>query len=160
MRTKFIAGITAAVITVAGLGVTAAYAKGNYDHAEKRMEHLAEKLNLTEAQETQLRAEMKEKQASMQDQRQARKDLRKQLMQLDPNATNYETQLNSLVLQAQEQAKASIIAKAEQQEALFEVLTPEQEKTFAELKMDMQNKMSKRMSGDRDERGHRGKGCH
>lgn len=157
MRTKFIAGIAAAVITVSGLGMTAAYAKGNFDHAEKRIEHLAKKLDLTAAQETELREKMQGKQKDMQAQKQANREIRKQLIQLDPNSEDYETKLNSLVLEAQEQTKARIMAKAEQQEVLFEILTPEQEKSFAELKSDMQHKMSKRFSEDGYERGKR---CH
>jgi len=157
MRTKFIAGIAAAVITVSGLGMTAAYAKGSFDHAEKRIEHLAKKLDLTAAQETELREKMQSKQKDMQAQKQASREIRKQLIQLDPNSEDYEIKLNSLVLEAQEQTKARIMAKAEQQKALFEILTPEQEKSFAELKSDMQHKMSKRFSDDGYERGKR---CH
>lgn len=161
MRTKFIAGIAAAIITASGLGMTAAaYAKGGHDHMERKMEHLAGKLNLSEEQTVQLREQMQNKRDGMKEQKQARKAIRKQLMQLDPNAPDYQTQLDSLVLQAQEQTKSMILSKAEQQQKLYDILTPEQEQKFAEMKSKMEGKMS-RYFDDGEHRGRHGKGkCH
>ena len=157
MRTKLIAGIAAAVITVSGLGMTAAYAKDGFDHMERKMDRLASKLDLSEEQTAQLKEQMAGKKEGMQAQWQARKEIRQQLMQLDPNADDYQSKLDSLVLKAQEQAKAMVVAKAEQQQKLYDILTPEQETKFVALKSEMQEKMDKRF-GDGEHRGRHGKG--
>lgn len=160
MRTKFIAGIAAAVITVSGLGMTAAYAKGSFDHMERKMDHLASKLNLSEEQTARLKEQMAEKKDGMQEHRQARRDIRQQLMQLDPAADDYQSKLDSLVLKAQEQAKAMIVSKAEQQQKLYDILTPEQEAQFVALKSEMQDKMEKRFGSDEHHERHSKRRCH
>jgi Spy/CpxP family protein refolding chaperone len=161
MRTKFIAGITAAVITASGLGLTLAHATDGENHKERRMEHrvehLTKELNLTTQQQADLKSQLL---SQHEDQKHhSRKAVFKQLMQLDPNAADYQTQLDSLVLEAQEQTKNMIMEKAEAQEKLFEILTPEQEKSFIALKNEMGEKMSKRYSEGK--RGHHSeKKCH
>ena len=115
MRTKLIAGLSAAIITLSGAGFTLAHAD-----SDERME---------------------------------------QLQKLDPSAADYQTQLNSLVLQAQDQTKSMILEKAEQKAKLFEILTPEQEKEFIELQSEMGKKMSKR-DADHDHGRHGDKKCH
>lgn len=163
MRTKFIAGITAAVITASGLGLTVAHATDGERHKERRMEHrvehLTKELKLTPEQQTELKAQMLSQHDGMKLKHQNRDTVFKQLMQLDPNAADYQTQLNSIVLEAQEQTKSMILEKADAQEKLFEILTPEQEKSFIALKAEMGEKMSKRHSEGK--RGHHGeKKCH
>jgi Spy/CpxP family protein refolding chaperone len=126
---------------------------------EHRVEHLTKELNLTTQQQTDLKEQIFSQREGKKDQHQSRKAVFKQLMQLDPNAADYQTQLNSLVLEAQEQTKKMIMEKAEEQEKLFEILTPEQEKTFIALKNEMGEKMSKRYSeGKRNHHGE--KKCH
>ena len=165
MRTKLIAGISAAIITLSGVGFTMAHADSDrgedrYEHRmENRIEHLAKELNLTTAQQSQLKDQMLNNKEGKGDKQQSRKAVFKQLMQLDPNASDYQTQLNSLVLQAQEQTKSMILEKAEQQEKLYEILTPEQEKAFVALKSEMGEKMSKRYSDSHHGR-HGEKKCH
>ncbi|MAY41929.1 MULTISPECIES: Spy/CpxP family protein refolding chaperone [unclassified Neptuniibacter] len=163
MRTKFIAGITAAVITVSGLGLTVAHATDGEQHKERRMEHrvehLTKELKLTPKQQTELKAQMLSQHEGMKLKHQNRESVFKQLLKLNPNSADYQTQLNSLVLEAQEQTKSMIIEKADAQEKLFEILTPEQEKSFIALKAEMGEKMSKRHSEGK--RGHHGeKKCH
>ncbi|MCP4597416.1 Spy/CpxP family protein refolding chaperone [Neptuniibacter sp.] len=157
MRKKLLAGITAATIAVAGLGFTVAHAKGGH-HMEHRMEHLAEKLDLTPEQQQQLSASMQDKKQHMQDAMQNRREIRKELMQLDPNAADYQAKLDSLVHRAQEQAKQMVIKKAEHKQELYSVLTDSQKQEFNELQSKWQEKMDNRFEdGGRHKRG---KGCH
>ncbi|WP_299181443.1 Spy/CpxP family protein refolding chaperone [uncultured Neptuniibacter sp.] len=160
MRIKVIAGITATLIALSGIGVTAAYAKGGHNHMERKLEYLTEALDLTPAQEKQLRENIGSKADTMKTHHQSRKEIRTQLMQLDPAAENYQTQLDSLILKAQEQTKTMITAKAAQQEALYEVLTPKQEKQYVELKSKIQERMSKRFGEGSEHHGFGGKKCH
>ncbi len=158
MRKKLIAGITAATITFAGLGFTVAHAKGGHDFMEKRLQHLTQELNLTEEQQNQLADSMESSKKAMQDTRQTRNEIRKELMKLDPGSPDYQTKLDSLVLKAQEQAKQMVVQKAEQKQAIFSVLNEQQKQEFSELKGKWQSKMEKRFAdGDHFKRG---KGCH
>lgn len=158
MKKKILAGITAAAITLASLGFTVAHAKGGHDFMEKRLQHLTEELNLSKEQQEQLQASMENGKKAMYDSREQRQEIRKELMKLDPNAADYQTRLNSLVLKAQEQAKTMVIQKAEQKQALFSVLTEQQKQELSELQEKWQSKMEKRFAdGDHPKRG---KGCH
>ncbi|MGB0205530.1 MAG: Spy/CpxP family protein refolding chaperone [Neptuniibacter sp.] len=158
MRKKLIAGITAAAITFAGLGFTVAHAKGGHDFMEKRLQHLTQELDLTKEQQSQLSDSMESSKKAMQETRQTRNEIRKELMKLDPNSPDYQTKLDSLVLKAQEQAKQMVVQKAEQKQAIFSVLNEEQKQEFTELQEKWQSKMEKRFAdGDHPKRG---KGCH
>lgn len=158
MRKKLIAGITAAAITFAGLGFTVAHAKGGHDFMEKRLQHLTQELDLTKEQQSQLSDSMESSKKAMQETRQTRNEIRKELMKLDPSSPDYQTKLDSLVLKAQEQAKQMVVQKAEQKQAIFSVLNEEQKQEFTELQEKWQSKMEKRFAdGDHPKRG---KGCH
>lgn len=158
MRKKLIAGITAAAITFAGLGFTVAHAKGGHDFMEKRLQHLTQELDLTKEQQIQLSDSMESSKKAMQETRQTRNEIRKELMKLDPSSPDYQTKLDSLVLKAQEQAKQMVVQKAEQKQAIFSVLNEEQKQEFSELQEKWQSKMEKRFAdGDHPKRG---KGCH
>ena len=158
MRNKLIAGITAAAITFAGLGFTVAHAKGGHDFMEKRLQHLTQELDLTKEQQSQLSDSMESSKKAMQETRQTRNEIRKELMKLDPSSPDYQTKLDSLVLKAQEQAKQMVVQKAEQKQAIFSVLNEEQKQEFTELQEKWQSKMEKRFAdGDHPKRG---KGCH
>jgi Spy/CpxP family protein refolding chaperone len=166
MRTKLIAGLSAAIITLSGAGFTLAHADSDermekrHEHRiENRIEHLTKELSLTTEQQVQLKEQMLSQQEKRGDKQKSRKDVFKQLQKLDPSAADYQTQLNSLVLQAQDQTKSMILEKAEQKAKLFEILTPEQEKEFIELQSEMGKKMSKR-DADRDHGRHGDKKCH
>ena len=159
MRTKLIAGLSAAIITLSGAGFTLAHAddddrmqKRHEHRIEHRIEHLTKDLSLTKEQQVQLKEQMLSQQEKRGDKQASRKDVFKQLQQLDPSATDYQTKLNSLVLQAQDQTKSMILEKAEQKEKLFEILTPEQEKQFIELKSEMGDKKSKHRPEHKDDR--------
>ncbi|WP_415889913.1 Spy/CpxP family protein refolding chaperone [Neptuniibacter sp. SY11_33] len=155
MNRKLMTGIAAAVLTVSSLGVAHAYTKDHGAKMEKRLQYLSEELGLTTSQQTALKETMQQKKVGMKDQHQAKRDIRQQLMQLDPASKDYQLQLNSLVLKAQEQTKAMIMAKAKHQEELYEILTPEQEAKFAQLKSEAPKKWMKHKSEHR-----KGKQCH
>ncbi|WP_286240914.1 Spy/CpxP family protein refolding chaperone [Neptuniibacter halophilus] len=163
MRTKYIVAIGAAIISVAGIGMSVANADDREDHMQRKLDRMSERLNLSEEQEAQLRSHMAGGKDQMKAQRESRREIQRQLMQLDPGAADYQDQLSQLVLKAQKQTEAMILARAEQKEKLHQILTPEQEAKFAEMRSQMQEKMEKR--GDRHGgyghhgEDHRGKGC-
>ena len=158
MKKKLIAGITAAAITVGGLGFTVAHAKDGHRGMEHKLEYLTEELNLTTEQQAQLAETMGDRKKSMQDSKQVRHEIRKELMKLDPAAADYQTKLDSLVLKAQEQAKEMVLNKAEQKQALFSVLNEQQRQELNQLQDKWQSKMEKRFADG----GHpkHGKRCH
>lgn len=156
MSRKVMTGIAAAILTLSSLGAAHAYTKDDGAKVEKRLQYLSEELGLTTSQQAALKESMQQKKAGMEEQHKAKKDIRQQLMQLDPNAEDYQVQLNSLVLKAQEQTKAMILTRAEQKEKLYDILTPAQEAKLVTLKSEMKEKF-----GDKEHRRRHGKKqCH
>ena len=140
MGKKLIIGLSAALITATTLGVASAYAKSDWQRTEHRIERLTKALDLTPEQSATLRASMQDQKAARQEQRQLRSDMRSTLLQLNPEAADYKVQLDALILQAQEQAKNLIVAKAQQQEQLYSLLTPEQKAKLPALRAQFQEK--------------------
>jgi len=154
MRKKIIIGLTAAVIGAGTLAAGVASAdrgwgdhercdgKGKYEQmsrhmgerAEKRMEYLAEELNLTQQQQDQVEDMFDQHRSDMRKQMRSMRDFRKQMRDLDVGAADYDQQVETIVKQAQTKAAQLIRDKAQQKKELYSLLTPEQQAQFNELK--------------------------
>lgn len=100
------------------------------DH-KNPLKHMSKKLDLTEQQETQIKALFDEQRAE----RKANKpEKAANLAQLDPNAADYSTQVAALANQRAEQAKQGVLARAELQQKINAILTPEQQQKMLEMK--------------------------
>ena len=98
------------------------------------MRYIASELDLSGDQKDQLKQLMRDQRDAMFDKRDVMQDMREDLRELDVTATDYDQQVATLVAQAQDQAAQLVLMKADQKKAMFEILTPEQQAKFLELK--------------------------
>lgn len=153
MRKQVIIGITAAIIGTATLGSGIASADGKWDrcggegrHGKhermegygdkgfKRLKHMAAELELTDEQRDQMKQLFRDQRDAMTDLKDQRQDMREAMRDLDVSAADYDQQVAALVEQAQSSAAEQVKLRAEQKKAMFELLTPEQQTEFMEMK--------------------------
>ncbi len=151
MRKQLIIGITAAIIGAGALTAGIASAKGDrercdggegrhgkYEQMEgkqhMRMSKMADELGLSDEQKDQMQELMKNKRGQMKDQRGGMKSMHNALRDLDVNASDYDQQVATLVTQAQEKTAEMIQMRAQQKKAMFEILTPEQQEKYQEMR--------------------------
>ena len=155
MRKSIIIGITAAVIGTGTLAAGMATAgdgwgrcgdreggrhgkhemMGEYGHkGMKQMRYIASELELSGEQKDQFKQMMRDQRDAMFDKRDVMQDMREDLRGLDVTAADYDQQVATLVVKAQDQAAQLVQMKADQKKAMFEILTPEQQAKFLELK--------------------------
>lgn len=116
------------------------------DRAERRVERLARELQLDAAQQASLRALF----ADQADRLQARQEPpHARLEGLDPNASDYQQQVQQQIARMQQQLAERMQARADFKASLYAILTPEQEQQLAQLR---------ERRHDRPE--HRGQGHH
>ncbi len=136
MRKNFLIGVAAATLIAGTTTVAFAYDKNEDRHSRggHMLERLAEELSLTDDQQASLRSTMKENFSEMRDSMKKHRDSRHALAQLNPNAPDYQAQLDQLIADAQAAAKERVLMKAEHQKEVYAILTPEQQTAFAEFK--------------------------
>lgn len=154
MRKQLIIGITATIIGAGVLSAGLASAKDGWDrcgdrhenghhgkyeqmegkHSARRLDQMADKLSLTAEQKYQMQELFQQPRGQKQDQRDAMRDMHHALRNLDVNAADYDQQVADLVTEAQEQTAQMIQMRAQQKKAMFEILTPEQQQTFMEMR--------------------------
>ncbi len=151
MRKQLIIGITAAIIGAGALTAGVASAKGDWDRCNggegrhgkyeqmagkqnMRMSRIAEELGLSKEQKEQMQTLMKTTRNEMKQQRGGMKEMHNALRDLDVNASDYDQQLAALVAKAQERTAEMIQMRAQQKKAMFEILTPEQQEKFMEMR--------------------------
>lgn len=160
MNKKLIIGMTAAAISVSGLGAAWATSKEDDHKGSRMLNYMAEELELTAEQKAQIAETMKSRHEARKDGREDHREFRQQLMSLNPDAPDYQKQLDDLVSQAQQRAKQMVMDRAEQQQKLYAILTPEQRTEFAELKQNMSKKWhEKHEDGEHHGKHHREKDC-
>ncbi len=157
MRKTLIIGMTALSLTLGGLGVAVAGGKMGHDGPMdgRMLDRLAHKLDLTDAQMDQVDEMMAGEFKDMRQQMRTMKDLRQDLRKLDPNAADYQQQVDTLAAQIAANTEQMVKMRAEQKQAFNEILTPEQRTELAELKDSWRERMHNRFGGE-----HGGKGRH
>jgi len=113
---------------------------------EKRLERMADKLQLTDDQQEAIRS-LWEKQEKPGRPAMPGEGLRS----LDPNADDYKQQVQKHIEQAQERIAERMQAQAEYKAALYDILTPEQEEKLEKMRDRFDDRRGK---GERDRRGH------
>ncbi|BBB24752.1 Spy/CpxP family protein refolding chaperone [Amphritea japonica] len=151
MRKQLIIGITAAIIGAGALTAGIASAKGDWERCgggegrhgkyeqmegrhDMRMSRMADELELSDEQKSQMQALMKNKRAQMKDQRGGMRGMHNAFKDLEVNAADYDQQVAALVTQAQEKTAEMIQMRAQQKKAMFEILTPEQQEKYLEMR--------------------------
>lgn len=157
MKKTVLAAITASAIGLAALSIPVVQASSDHHrYQERHMEYLSEELELSKVQQEALEEAMNSRRSNMKEAMQARQELKRKIMALDPSATDYKAKLDALSDQAAKQARMMVQQKAAQKAALLAILTPEQKKEFAEL----QEKRSERMKERHGDDYGKGKRCH
>lgn len=149
MRKPLIIALAALTLGAATAGIATAHEKGDggwgRHNPEKRLERMTEQLGLSDEQRSQMQALMEQR-----PERGAGRETFRKLHDLDPNAADYQQQLDELVKQAQEQMGERIRARAAHRAAVAEILTDEQEQKLKDWK-------EERREGWKE---HHGKGDH
>ena len=120
------------------------------DRADKRVERMARHLDLDEAQTASVKALFADHADKRQ--QQPRKAM-KGLAQLDPNAADYNEQVQARIADMQQHLAERVQNRADFKAELYAILTPEQEQKLSELR----DRKGKHRS---DGKHHRGDGPH
>ncbi len=149
MKTRTLLATTIATTTIAGLMTFASIAqagpncggKGNKGghakhsqmsdtdraaHMEKRLTRMAAKLGLSDEQKTQVQALKLNSRNDIKPLRDEQRALRKEIRQLDPNATDYAAKLADAANRQAELTRQMIVAKGTKRQEMASILTPEQ----------------------------------
>lgn len=166
MRKKLMIGLTAAALTLGGLGTAVAGGKfgmgmdgGMMDG--RMMDRLSQKLDLTSEQQDKVDSLIADNFKDMRQNMRNLKDLRKAMRNLDPNAPDYKQQSTQLASQIADATEKMVLMRADQRQAFNSILTPEQQTELAALKEKMQERWAERGKHHRGgEHGGKGKSCH
>jgi Spy/CpxP family protein refolding chaperone len=159
MRKSMIIAMTTLALAGTASGLAIAHGKGDGDgerherYQEKRLERMSEALDLTEEQQSQVKelmAEPSDRKAS----RDEKRELHRQLRDLDTTAADYNERLDALILQAQEQLDEQIRERQAKRAAMQDILTDEQEEKLAEMNEKRMEKKGKHGHHGRHGDGH------
>lgn len=140
MRKQLMIGLTAAALTLGGLGT--AVASGKFGHGPEGMmggrmlDRMAEKLDLTTEQQSQAEDIIIGSFKEMRENKRAMKDLRTELRQLDPSAADYAQKSEKLAADIAAATEKMVLMRSEQRQAFNAILTDEQRTELAQLKDD------------------------
>lgn len=160
MRKQLMIGLTAAALTLGGLGT--AVASGKFGHGSdgmmggRMLDRMAEKLDLTAEQQSQAEDIMVGNFKEMRENKRAIKDLRTELHKLDPTAADYKQKSEQLAADIAAATEKMVLMRSEQRQAFNEILTDEQRTELAALK-DKWQERGHRFGGHGEGKG--GKHC-
>jgi len=105
---------------------------------DKRLEHMTSALNLDQTQQ----AAVKELLTQRAEQRSAHKPGNRYsgLTALDPNAPDYQQQVQALIKEMQQNMAQRMQAHADHKAALYAILTPEQEQKLTEMRSERKHR--------------------
>jgi Spy/CpxP family protein refolding chaperone len=153
MRKPMMIVLTTLALAGTASGLAMAHGKGDDNgerqqrHQEKRFEHMSEELGLSDEQRAQVK-ELMANSAERKASRDEKRDLQRQIRELDTTAADYNQRLDGLIEQAQQQLGEQIRERQARHQAMQEILTDEQEKKLAE--------MTKKRMDRMDHHGHHG----
>lgn len=142
---------------VVGLGGATAYAAGSGNDAgcggkqhgghhmkhsggkhgksgERGMERMTKKLGLSDDQKQQVKSFKETNKEKMKPLREKMKELRTSLRSLDPASVNYEAELNTIATEKADLERQLTVAKGQNRQQFFNMLTPEQQVKMKEAK--------------------------
>ena len=118
---------------------------GKRQGGEQMMSFLAKKLDLTDAQKTQIKELRSAQKTKMQPLREQARTLRQEMMKLDTTSADYSTQVAALADKKANLDRQSFILKSELRQQFNAVLTDEQRATMKSMQEKRQERMEKRM---------------
>ena len=130
------------VMAVVGTGAVFIFAQkgkrggfgGRMGFGGRGFERVAEKLNLTDEQKTQVKSILEESKTRVKPLMESMRENRKQLENLGTDGTFNEEQVNQLAAQNAETMKQLFVEKEKTKAQIFAVLTPEQRAEAAKMK--------------------------
>ena len=111
---------------------------------EQKIERMAQRLGLSATQKQQFSNLMQSKQANMAGLRSQIRKLRQSVRQLDPSTTNYTVQLTNLANQSANLARQMTLAKGQNQQQIFNLLTAEQRTKMRAMQENRHDKRAQR----------------
>lgn len=115
---------------------------------EQKVEKMAKRLGLSHNQKQQVQSLMTENKAKMQPLREKMRHLKSSLRNLDPSSYDFSSQLNNLADQQANLIRQITIAKGQNRQQLFTILSPEQQTKMKAMK----DKRMQKRQGRRGER--------
>lgn len=115
------------------------------EHMEKRLNRMAKKLGLSDEQKTQMRALKQNRRNEIRPLRNEQRAIRKEIRQLDPNASDYAAKLADAANRQAEITRQMIIAKGNQRQQMATILTPEQLAKKKEMRANRKARFHKKM---------------
>lgn len=123
------------------------YGKDKRDCGErqyKKMEHLAEKLDMTNEQEAQLEQILKSAKEERKANKTNRRRMHLEMMSINPDDPDYRASVEQHAETAAEHMKANILKNAEVRQQVYAILTDEQKQKMQRMKEKRMKKMEKR----------------
>lgn len=117
----------------------------------KRIDRMAERLGLSDAQKKEVEAVFTSSRDKMREDRKRMRDLRQQMHALDPSDHNYMKDVSKLARRTSALMEAQIIERARTRQAVHQILTPEQRAKAKKLREERRERMQDR----KDERKER-----
>lgn len=134
--------LAAGLFTVGAANADAGwFGKDKHDRGERhyeKMEHLADKLDMTDEQEIQLKEILKSAKADSKANKTSRREMRKEMMMLNPDDPEFMVKVEAQADVVASQVKAKMLSFAKVRKDVYAILTAEQ-------KQEMQTLMEKRM---------------
>lgn len=118
---------------------------GKRQGGEQMMRFMAKKLDMTDAQKTQIKELRTAQKAKMQPLREQSRTLRQEMMKLDTTSADYSTQVAALADKKANIDRQSFILKSELRQQFNAVLTDEQRAKMKSMQEKRQERMQKRM---------------
>ena len=108
--------------------------KPSAEMMQKRLDRMAEKLGLNDAQKQKVKALKENKRNSMKPLREQGKALREQMAQLDPRASDYDQKLAEIANTRAELTRSKTMTKGDIRKQMAQILTPEQQAKMKEMR--------------------------
>ncbi|ATX82486.1 protein refolding chaperone Spy/CpxP family [Mariprofundus ferrinatatus] len=146
--------VVASALFVAGANMAYAFGgPGGEKSMERRVERMAEKLDLSDSQRNQFKQIHEENRAEGRALHDAMHKNRQALRSLDPSAKDYSKQVARLASEKAELTRQMVIHRSEVRAEVHAMLTPEQQEKARQMKMDRKGKRFADGSGG-EGRGH------
>ncbi len=115
------------------------------EHRQKRLDRISTKLGLSEEQKTKFQALRQNSRNEIKPLRNEKRALRKEIRQLDPNASDYSAKLADAANRQAELTRQMIIARGNKRQQMATILTPEQLAKKKEMRAKRKGGFHKRM---------------
>ena len=144
---------TIALVSLSALTMLSTPALARPDHDGGYMKHMFKGLDLTDEQKSQIGSIMEANQPESQALRERTRSLHDKMMELDPTAGDYQTDVQTLANEAAELKREQVLHGSELRRQVAQVLTPEQREEMKERAAKKREKFRERAERWADKKG-------